>query len=46
MRRHKALPNIELLGKIDLGYTYIGFKLGHFDPDKKVNVMGGTKALR
>ena len=28
----KALNNIQLLGKIDLAYTYIGFKLGHYDP--------------
>ena len=39
----KVLKNIELLGKIDLAYTYIGFKLGHYDPDKKVSVMDETK---
>lgn len=39
----KALNNIQLLGKIDLAYTYIGFKLGHYDPVKKENVMDKTK---
>lgn len=39
----KALNNIQLLGKIDLAYTYIGFKLGHYDPVKKESVMDKTK---
>lgn len=39
----KVLHNVELLGKIDSAYTYIGFKLGHYNPEKKVSVMDGTK---
>lgn len=39
----KELHNIDLLGKIDLAYTYIGFKLGHYDPEKKESVMDKTK---
>lgn len=39
----KVLRNIQLLGKIDAAYSYIGFKLGHYNSDKKVNVMDGTK---
>ena len=39
----KQLNNIQLLGKIDLAYTYIGFKLGYYDSDKKKNVMEKTK---
>lgn len=39
----KALGNIELLGKIDLAYTYIGFKLGHYDTEQQHNVMDETK---
>ncbi|WP_301110106.1 oligopeptide ABC transporter substrate-binding protein [Sporosarcina sp.] len=35
----KQLGNIELLGDIDLAYTYIGFKLGRWDEEKKENRM-------
>ena len=42
----KGLKNIELLGKVDLAYTYIGFKLGHYDPDKKVSVIDETESIR
>ena len=31
----KELENIELLAKVDLAYTYIGFKLGKWDADKE-----------
>jgi len=34
----KDLTNIELLAKVDLAYTYIGFKLGKWDGKKKENV--------
>ncbi|WP_432362517.1 oligopeptide ABC transporter substrate-binding protein [Sporosarcina sp. UB5] len=34
----KELDNIELLADIDTAYTYIGFKLGKWDADKKTNV--------
>ncbi|USK71426.1 oligopeptide ABC transporter substrate-binding protein [Peribacillus asahii] len=39
----KKLTNVNLLGQMESTYTYIGFKLGHYDLDKKENVMGGTK---
>ena len=32
------LSNIELLAKVDLAYTYIGFKLGKWDADAEENV--------
>ncbi len=34
----KDLENIELLAKVDLAYTYIGFKLGKWDGAAKENV--------
>ena len=34
----KDLSNIELLAKVDLAYTYIGFKLGKWDDEKKESV--------
>ena len=34
----KELGNIELLAKVDLAYTYIGFKLGKWDAEKKENI--------
>ncbi|MCM3710615.1 oligopeptide ABC transporter substrate-binding protein [Sporosarcina luteola] len=34
----KEIDNIELLADIDYAYTYIGFKLGKWDPEKKTNV--------
>lgn len=39
----KGLKNIQLLGKVDSAYTYIGFKLGHYDLDKKESVMNNNK---
>ena len=39
----KALDNVELLGKIDLAYSYIGFNLGHYDKKKGENVMDNPK---
>ena len=39
----KALENVEVLGKIDLAYTYIGFKMGHYDKKKGENVMDNPK---
>lgn len=39
----KALDNIEVLGKVDLAYSYIGFKMGHFDKKKGENVMDNPK---
>ncbi|ALC80356.1 MULTISPECIES: oligopeptide ABC transporter substrate-binding protein [Bacillus] len=32
----KALSNVDFLGKIDLAYTYIGFKLGKWQDNKNV----------
>lgn len=34
----KEIGNIELLADIDTAYTYIGFKLGKWDDEKKENV--------
>ena len=34
----KDIDNIELLAKVDLAYTYIGFKQGKWDATKKENV--------
>lgn len=34
----KGIDNIELLADIDYAYTYIGFKLGKWDAEKKTNV--------
>jgi len=39
----KELKNVELLGQIDLAYTYIGFNLGKWDATKEENVMGNPK---
>ncbi|MFT8390808.1 MAG: oligopeptide ABC transporter substrate-binding protein [Sporolactobacillus sp.] len=39
----KGLKNIKLLGFKDLAYSYIGFKLGHWDAKKGVNVMDNKK---
>ncbi|MFD0049043.1 oligopeptide ABC transporter substrate-binding protein [Actinomycetes bacterium NPDC127524] len=35
----KKLKNVEILGTVDLAYSYIGFKMGHYDAKKGVNVM-------
>ncbi|KGA96529.1 ABC transporter substrate-binding protein [Alkalihalobacillus alcalophilus ATCC 27647 = CGMCC 1.3604] len=46
------LSNITWLGNIDRAYTYIGFKLGHWDEENRVNVYDpenakmGNKNLR
>jgi peptide/nickel transport system substrate-binding protein len=47
----KELDNVELLGKVELAYTYIGFNFGHYDKEKEENVMDenpkfGDKRLR
>lgn len=34
----KEIDNIELLADVDTAYTYIGFKLGKWDAEKKTNV--------
>ena len=34
----KELTNVDLLAKVDLAYTYIGFKLGKWDDKKKENI--------
>ena len=39
----KALDNVEILGKVGLAYTYIGFNFGHFDEKKEENVMDNPK---
>ncbi len=39
----KELKNVELLGQIDLAYSYIGFNLGKWDADKGENIMGNPK---
>lgn len=39
----KDLKNIQLLDKIGLSYSYIGFKLGHYDKKKGVCVMDRKK---
>ncbi|MGG3469823.1 oligopeptide ABC transporter substrate-binding protein [Neobacillus pocheonensis] len=39
----KGSKNFQFLGKIDLAYSYIGFKLGHWDADKGINVMDNPK---
>ena len=31
----KDLKNTEILGRQDLYYSYLGFKLGHFDKNKR-----------
>ncbi|MFD1929636.1 oligopeptide ABC transporter substrate-binding protein [Sporosarcina siberiensis] len=41
----KEVQNIELLGQVDTAYTYIGFKLGKWDAEKKVNVMDPNALL-
>ena len=38
-----GLKNTELLGFVDLAYTYIGFKFGKFDGDKGEAVMSKEK---
>ncbi|MGV3465664.1 MAG: oligopeptide ABC transporter substrate-binding protein [Heyndrickxia sp.] len=39
----KNAKAFQFLGKIDLAYSYIGFKLGHWDAKKGVNVMDNPK---
>ena len=41
----KEVGNIELLAKVDLAYTYIGFKLGKWDADAKTNVTDPNAKL-
>lgn len=35
----KELENVELLGKVELAYSYIGFNFGQYDKEKEENVM-------
>ena len=47
----KDLKNTEILGRQDLYYSYLGFKLGHFDKNKGINITDpkakmGDKKLR
>jgi peptide/nickel transport system substrate-binding protein len=47
----KELDNVELLGKVELAYSYIGFNFGYYDKEKEENVMDenpkfGDKRLR
>ncbi|MFJ8530766.1 oligopeptide ABC transporter substrate-binding protein [Bacillus sp. NPDC094106] len=37
------LKNTQLIGRTDLYYSYIGFKLGHMDKEKKEAVMDNDK---
>ncbi|MDF2963486.1 MAG: bacterial extracellular solute-binding s, 5 Middle family protein [Paenibacillus sp.] len=39
----KGTKNVQFIGKIDGAYTYIGFKLGHWDAQKQENVMDNPK---
>lgn len=39
----KALKNVDVLGNLELAYTYIGFKLGRYDAEKEVSVMDRPK---
>jgi peptide/nickel transport system substrate-binding protein len=39
----KSLKNIQLVGKTDLYYGYIGFHLGHYDAKKELNIMDNPK---
>ncbi|MCG3087623.1 oligopeptide ABC transporter substrate-binding protein [Sporosarcina cyprini] len=41
----KGIDNIELLADVDLAYTYIGFKLGKWDKEKKENVTDPNSKL-
>ena len=41
----KEVENIELLAKVDLAYTYIGFKLGKWDAEKGENVTDPNAKL-
>ncbi|MBB4824628.1 peptide/nickel transport system substrate-binding protein [Sporosarcina luteola] len=41
----KELDNVELLADIENSYTYIGFKLGKWDEEKKENVMDPNAKL-
>ncbi|NOU94681.1 oligopeptide ABC transporter substrate-binding protein [Paenibacillus sp. LMG 31456] len=39
----KGTKNLQFIGKIDSAYTYIGFKLGHWDAQKEESVMDNPK---
>ncbi|NHN32189.1 oligopeptide ABC transporter substrate-binding protein [Paenibacillus sp. S3N08] len=39
----KGTKNLQFIGKIDSAYTYIGFKLGHWDAQKEQSVMDNPK---
>ena len=41
----KKLQTLNLLAKVDLAYTYIGFKLGKWDAEKKENVTDPNAKL-
>jgi len=41
----KEIDNVELLAKVDLAYTYIGFKLGKWDAAKKESVTDPNAKL-
>ncbi|WP_153731149.1 oligopeptide ABC transporter substrate-binding protein [Sporosarcina obsidiansis] len=41
----RKLDNIELLGDIDLAYSYIGFKMGKWDEERKENRMDPNAKL-
>ena len=41
----KEIDNIELLAKVDLAYTYIGFKLGKWDAENKTNITDPNAKL-
>lgn len=42
---YKDMENITLLGRPELAYTYIGFKLGHFDKEAGKNVSDPDKKM-
>ncbi|KAA0948880.1 oligopeptide ABC transporter substrate-binding protein [Sporosarcina sp. ANT_H38] len=41
----KAIENVELLAQVDTAYTYIGFKLGKWDAEKKTNITDPNAKL-
>ena len=41
----KNLPNVAILGRPEMAYSYLGFKLGKFDTSKKINIYNPSSKM-
>ena len=44
-KTYKDFDNLEVLGRQELYYSYMGFKMGHFDKAKGENVVDPDKKM-